>query len=245
MEITYSGGARTVWLTSPSEIEAHLVFLAVEVGSVSLTLGQQVCQGRVLAPSIARLVPFEPDPIYGDILACPSSQMPVRLDYQAWDDSYSFHTRVVGVDAAGRWLLFPPRAVERADRRIVHRHMVLGDPSFRVFLEGPWLARELQPFAVYDISTDGVAFLYDPEWTPLASGDLLSGRLRIADRLDLPVLLRVAHTRRVPEAGSGWVAGARYLDLNLENRLELTRTVTAWEMRNRSPAPSPTAPGGA
>ena len=234
MEVTYAGGGnRTVWLTSPEEIEPHLVFLAVEVGVVSVSLEDCVVQGRVLVPTVARFIPFAPDPAYEGVLAPPSAQTSVRMDYQAWDDTYTFHTRIVGLNAQGHWLLMPPRSIERGDRRIVHRHRVAGDKAFELHLEGPWQPRGAQPFALYDISTDGIGFLYDPSRHPLDTGEILTGRVSVGDALDMAILLRVAHTRCLKEGAPDWLAGARYLDLGLAHRLELARNVTIWELKRQ------------
>lgn len=233
MEISTTGAERTVWLTSPAEIEPHLVFLAVEVGTVTVVVDQLVVQGRVLCPSIARFVPFAPDSDFDGLLPPPQSQVAVRVDYQAWDESYTFHTRVVGLDAQGHWLLMPPRAIERGDRRIVYRHRVMGDTSFRLRLEGPWQPKGEQPFALFDISTDGMAFLYDPSRNPMENGEILSGHVEVGDTLTLSILLRVAHTRLFKEGAPEWVAGARYLDLGLEDRMNLARAITVWELKRQ------------
>jgi len=237
MEIVYAGGTRRpVWLTTPAEIEPHLVFLAVEVGNVSVTLDNMVIQGTILPPSVARFLPFEPDAIYAGVLAHPEGQAAVKVDYQAWDESYTFHTRVVGMDADGRWLLMPPRAIERGDRRIVYRHRVLGDPAFRLRLEGPWQPRGEQPFTLYDISTDGLGFLFDPVRHPLDNGEVLAGHLELGDTLNLPILLRVANSRPIKENAPERIAGARFLDLGMEHRLDLARNITVWELKRKKEA---------
>ena len=230
MEIIYSGGdGGSLWMVDREEIDAHLVFLSVDVGEVSVTIDKKVIQGVVQTPSQHRLVPFVPDARFRGLVRPPAIRTPVRLDYVGPSDTYTFHSRVMDLDG-DRWLLCPPRAIERSDRRIVFRHLVMGHPDIQLKVEGSWLPRGPRPFPVYDISTDGLAFLFMPGRTPIGVHDIFSSTLVVASHFQAALTLHVAYTRRLQADSPRSVAGVRFLDLPLEERMALARAVSVWEL---------------
>lgn len=244
MKVTYSGPeAESVWVTGREEIDAHLVYLAAEIASINLTRQDKVVYGRVDMPLVVRFVPFEPDSVYEGALPVPPSRVSLRLDYRGGNTSFRFYSRVVGCDDRNRWLLLPPRAIRCTDRRIVHRHRVVGDPAFELRLKGPWQPSGPHVFSLLDLSSDGLAFLFHPRNRPLKRGTILSGTLRLPSGQKVPLLLRVAHLRKHGEQDDDttWVAGVRFLNLSLDDRMRLARGISRWELVRSagSAAPEP------
>ncbi len=217
-------------LLDADQVSAHLVFLAVEVQQVTLDCEARSVQGRVQMPTADGHVPFVPDGQYGGHLERPLTGMPARLDYEVKGTSYSFTSPVAGVDPTGRWLVHPPGSIVCSDRRLVLRHATLGDPGFSLQLDGPWQPGGFRTFPLLDISTDGMGFLFHQHRTPLHEGDLLGGRLIFpACQQALCTVLRVANVRPFRPGSARMAAGARFVDLSLDDRMALARSVRTWE----------------
>jgi hypothetical protein len=138
------------------------------------------------------------------------------------------------VDDEGRWLVQPPSAVSCSDRRLVHRHDVLGDPAFELQLDGPWQPPGFRAFPLVDVSTDGLGFLFDPFLTPIAIHDVITARLLLPTAFRaMRVVLRVANLRPWRPGVSRRVAGTRYVDLPLESRKMLALSLSVWSERSK------------
>ncbi len=215
-------------------IAAHLVFVAAEVASVALTTEGRTLRGTLAMPNHGRLVPFVPHRDYGDGLELPLRGMPASLAYTAHEVSYGFGTTMAGVDETGRWLMQPPETIDATDRRLLHRHPVLGDPAFSLELNGSWQPPGFRPFSALDISADGLGVLFDPHRTPMAPHDLVSARLLLPTAFTfMHLLLRVANVR--PVSRHAWLraAGTRFVDLRMEHRRALALSISAWEQGRR------------
>jgi hypothetical protein len=221
-------------LQDPDRIAAHLVFLAAEVPEVTLETEARRIQGRMDMPNTARLLPFSPHPAYGAGIEGPLRGMPARLEYAAYGVTYAFDSVMAGVDAEGRWLIQPPSAVSCSDRRLVHRHEVLGDPAFELQLDGPWQPPGFRGFPLLDVSTDGLSFLFDPFRTPISIHDIIEARLLLPTMFRaMRLVVRVANLRPWRPGVSRRVAGTRYVDLPLENRKMLALSLSVWSERRK------------
>ncbi len=222
------------WLTDPDRVAAHLVFLATEVTEVSLSTEGRTLQGQAEMPSYQRLVPFCPDPAYGERLEKPLAGMPCTLTYSAHDVSYRFESTMAGVDEQGRWLIHPPARVQPSDRRLVHRYPTLGDPAFELELDGDWQPPGFRIFSLLDISTDGLGVVFDPYRTPMNPNDVVQARLLLPNAFTfMTMLLRVANVRAFRQGSHLRAAGTRFVDLPLERRKSLALSISVWQERRK------------
>ncbi len=229
---TRADGAR--WLQDPDRIAAHTVYLAADIRKVALTTEARTLHGRVDMPTDHELLPFLPDPAYGGHVELPLRGMPARLEYGHNEVSYAFDATMAGVDERGRWLITPPRLVECSDRRLVHRHSALGDPAFELELDGPWQPPGFRTFSLLDISTDGLGFIFHPYRTPLNIGEVLEASLLLPTTfMPMDLVLRVANIRSFRTGSIRRVAGARYVDLLLEDRRTLALSLSVWDERRK------------
>ncbi|MFH1468484.1 MAG: hypothetical protein ABIO70_29105 [Pseudomonadota bacterium] len=221
-------------LQDPDRIAAHIVFMAAEIQEITLETEARRIQGRMDMPNTDRLLPFSPHPAYGSGIEGPLRGMPARLEYAAYGVTYAFDSLMAGVDAEGRWLVQPPHAVSCSDRRLVHRHEVLGDPAFELQLDGPWQPPGFRTFPLLDVSTDGLGFLFDPFRTPIAINEVVEARLLLPTAFRaMRLILRVANLRPWRPGIGRRAAGTRYMDLPLESRKTLALSLSVWSERRK------------
>lgn len=223
-----------VWLSSPSECEAHLVYVAVEGQTATLSTDELHFQGRLGPPNRSGQVPFSLHPAYEGRPVPVKARCRVRLDYQARGVSYSFRTRLVRREPDGRLLLELPNLIGRTDRRLVFRFVTAGDPSFQVSIldAGPSpVGRETQ---LVDLSTDGLAWHAPDPSLAQERGDLACVALTLPAVGPLVGLARVANVRPHPGEGSQRVVGARFLDLDLEQRMNIALSLSIWNQARQN-----------
>ena len=230
MEVSFFPSKR---LVDPTRVASHLVYLASQVVNVALRAGRDTIHGRVGAPDKDHLLPFTPHEAYSGRLGRLARLGQLKMVYEAHGTSYAFRTRVARVDSANRWWLHPPTCVDCTDRRLVHRHQVLGHPAMNLRLHGPWQPPGFRSFPMMDISTDGVGFLFDSIHTPMEEGILLQALIGLPGIPVMRCLLKLSNVRSFRPGSRRLAAGARYLNLSLDKRMELAQSIRVWEQKRR------------
>jgi hypothetical protein len=219
-----------LWLTRPEDVQAHLMYAAAEIASCVVTVGGLQVHGSIAPPASSGGVPFVVDPRLQEIVDVPPSGRAVRVDYEGGTDRYTFYSEMVGTDPLRRWVLAPPRTVQRTDRRIVARHRVMGHDGFAVILEA---GNTIRTFEVMDISNAGLAFLYKSSEISLREGHPVEGHVEIPGLDALPVRLEVRNLRSAPAQKGFRIAGMRFLDLARPERMAIAGALAAWKHQQR------------
>lgn len=226
MEIAYSATAtKSIWLKAKQEQDAHFAFVISEDPKVSLTLESGLVIGQIKAVD-GHTITFVPMTAYQDI-CLPDNSQKLRMDYSIYGITYSCFTFVVFASRSDFKLAYPD-SIERSDRRFVHRHDVEGDSSFSLKLHGPWHPAT-RKFGLLNISTDGIAFYFNGNETPTSKGMIFAAELTIPEQ-KVEMLLRVNNVRFLDGVG---IAGARYMDMNFQRRLNLALGISVWEHRKK------------
>ncbi|MBM4392556.1 MAG: hypothetical protein FJ090_15655, partial [Deltaproteobacteria bacterium] len=182
----------SLWLTRPQDIHVHLACAASERRPVVLS-GAGVAARGAFAERLDPWPLFIPDPKVPTPL--PRIGATVKCDYYARNDAYSFFTRLVSLDPRGSWVLQSPLAVERCDRRVASRHLVMGVSGFCLSL----VDQPGHPFlGLYDISSGGVSVVADPRRHHFEVEDRLNGQVHMPGEIPLAVELEVRHSRDFP-----------------------------------------------
>ena len=212
----------SLWLTRPQDITAHLACAVQERRPVLLT-GPGVSASGSFAVASPEWPLFAPDP--SRPLPLPRLGATVRADYHTRSDAFSFFTRLVSVDASGRWVLQQPLAVERCDRRAVSRHLVLGVSGFCFRLTDV----AGQPLlGLYDISPVGCAFVADPRRHLFAHEQVVCGQIHMPGEVPVSVELEVRHSRDYPRQPHLRVYGTRILTMSKEDERVLSDFLMHW-----------------
>lgn len=212
----------SLWLTKPSDIAMHLECAAGEKRSVKLS-----------GPGVAAMGSFHSGPTEWPLFA-PDPRMPtplprlgatVRAEYQTRADSFSFFSRLVSVDARGRWVLQQPLAVERCDRRAASRHIVVGVSGF-CFRLAEVAGQPL--LGLYDVSTLGCAFVADPRRHAFSVEDHVVGQLHVPGEIPFPVEVEVRHARDYPRQSNLKIYGSRFVTMHPEHERMLGEFLLHW-----------------
>ncbi len=211
-----------LWLTRPSDIHSHLACAAGERRSVTIIGGGGTAEGIFHPPEVSGPT-FQPDNRIKVIP--PRLGASVKAEYCARTDAYSFFTRLITVDARGRWLLQSPMAVERCDRRVGTRHVVAGVSGFCFRLS----THPGQPLlGLYDISDQGMALVADTRRHVFHQDERVVGTLHMPGVLPLELVLEVRHGRNYPRQPNLRVYGTRFADVNPEIQTKLSEFVRNW-----------------
>ncbi len=212
----------SLWLTRPNDIATHLACAAAEKRPVTLTGAGMAAHGQFAAPD--RTGPlFLPDPRAG--LPMPRVGATVKAEYFARSDAFSFYSRLISVDPTGRWVLQSPLAVERCDRRLTTRHVVVGVSGFCVRLT----AVPGQPLlGLYDISDMGAAFVADPRRHTFHQEEQVPSVLNLPGETPIEVTLEVRHARDFPRQQNLRIYGTRFMDIRGDGREVLNEFLAHW-----------------
>ncbi len=219
-----------LWLTSPEDVQSHLMYAAAEIASCVLTVGGLQVHGSIAPPVKDGSVPFVLDAGLQDIVETPPSGRAVRVDYEGGTDRYTFYSEMITTDILHRWVLAPPRAVERNDRRLVARHRVAGKEGFTVILE---TGNTIRSFAIVDVSNAGLAFLYKSSDLTLREGQVIEGHVEIPGLEALAVRFEVRNVRTAPRQKGQKIAGLRFIELARPERMAIAGALAAWKHQQR------------
>ena len=223
-------GHGTQWLVQPEDVVAHLFFAAAEIGEAEVEFGGRISVGTISFPSpdTGTFSYFANDQMETDMV--PEQGTVIRLKYGHDTSQYAFLTQVVEVTSPKRWRLAFPRTIERNERRLIQRHRVHVFGGFRIRLdtgEPGWLSVPL-----FDLSTGGLSFIFNPDTHPVATGKTLSGSLIMPSGSRIPMLIEARHIRQVEEPDGHRLAGCRFLGLGAADHASLARTLAEWRKRH-------------
>ncbi len=219
-----------LWLTRPEDVQAHLMYAAAEIASCVITVGGLQVHGSIAPPADSGGVPFVVDARLQDIVDTPPTGRAVRVDYEGGTDRYTFYSEMIGTDVLHRWVLAPPRTVQRSDRRMVARHRVIGHDGFNVIMES---GSTIRTFEVMDISNAGVAFLYKSKELSLREGHVVGARVEIPGLDAMPVKMEVRNIRSAPSQRGYKIAGVRFVELARPERMAIAGALAAWTHHQR------------
>ncbi len=219
-----------LWLTRPEDVQAHLMYAAAEIATCVVTVGGLQVHGSIAPPAQGGGVPFVVDHRLQDIVDVPPSGRAVRVDYEGGTDRYTFYSEMVGTDQLRRWVLAPPRTVQRTDRRMVARHRVMGHDGFALIMEA---GSTIRTFEVVDISNAGLAFLYKASDVNLREGQAVRGHVEIPGLDAMPVRLEVRNVRSAPTQKGFRIAGMRFVELARPERMAIAGALAAWKHQQR------------
>lgn len=219
-----------LWLTNPEDVQAHLMYAAAEIASCVVTVGGLQVHGSMAPPVQGGGVPFVVDARLQGIVELPPSGRAVRVDYEGGTDRYTFYSEMIGTDMLRRWVLAPPRTVQRTDRRMVARHRVKGHDGFTIVLEA---GNTIRTFEVVDISNAGLAFLYKANEANLREGSTIEGHIEIPGLDALAVHLEIRNLRSAPNQKGYRIAGVRFVDLARPERMAVAGALAAWKHQQR------------
>lgn len=210
------------WLTRPGDIAVHLACASADKRPVTLTAFGVTAQGFFPPPDPAGPV-FAPDSRV--LLPNPGPGAAVKVAYFARADAFSFLTQLLCIDLAGRWRLRPPLAVERCDRRIRERVPVVGVAGFCFQLMDVVGEPNV---ALYDLSDEGIALVFDPRRFCFRVEEYISGNLHFPGSAALDVTLQVRNIRDFPRQPHLSLVGTRFVGLTPEDGARLRGVMSEW-----------------
>lgn len=212
----------SLWLTRPNDIAVHLACAAAEKRPVTLTGAGLAAHGLFASPERGGPL-FLPDG--KGVTALPRLGATVKAEYYARSDAFSFFSRLVSVDRDGRWVLQSPLAVERCDRRVTTRHVVVGVSGFCLRLTGV----PAQPLlGLYDVSELGAAFVADPRRHTFHFEERVPGVLHLPGETPLDVELEVRHARDFPRQANLRIYGTRFISIRDPGTEVLREFLSHW-----------------
>ncbi len=210
------------------ELDAHLAYLAEGIRMAIMRVEGRCMPGRVELSAANGELFFHPQTAWPHELPAGAG---VLLEYEGHQVDYSFGTVLLASPPDGRFKLALPMRIKRKPARLVHRYMARRQRVFRLRMRGPWTEREsLTSFELTDISTDGLGFIFLPSTTPIEVGQQLGGELDLPGECNLELQLVVRNTRPLFPGAGVRIAGARFLDIVLLDRLILAAALRTWAM---------------
>lgn len=219
-----------LWLTRPTDIQAHLIFAAAEIPSAILTVAGVQVHGRLSPPDTEGHVAFVVDGNLQGLVKTPKSGDTVRVEYEGPDDAYSFFTSMSSTDLLKRWLLATPGTIERTHQRLVSRTKVAGDSSFSLTLDGS----DTAPYTpLQDISNNGLSFTVGTRDLKAKTNQILNGTVTVPSITPMSLSMEIRHVR--PKAGdkSRNVVGVRFSNISLAERTALSKAISAWKLNSK------------
>jgi hypothetical protein len=219
-----------LWLTRPEDIQAHLIYASSEIPSAVLTVANLQVHGRLALPEEdSGQVFFVVDTSLEGLVNPPPPGRALKVEYDGEEDAFSFYSEMVGTDLLKRWVLAPPRTVERTNQRLVARHLVAGNPDFELSAQLPIGRRDL---AIRDISNSGLSFSVGaPDAPPV--GSYIPGNLEVPGLPALGVSMEIRHARPMPGDSNRTLIGAKFSNLAHAERTALARALAAWHHERR------------
>ena len=218
------------WLTREKDVVAHLFFAASEINTVELEIGGQAILGSISFPSVeARCFSFFVSDSMDGAVEAPELGKVVRVRYSRGESVYTYLTAVAEVMDRNRWRLEFPRTIERNEQRIAARHrMGAKGGAFRLRLDLDGTQHNL---AIYDMSTGGLGFIFDPKATPIIEGRALAANVCMPDGSTIPILIEIANVRPMGGGRKECIAGSQFIGLASSDHALLARALSDWGRR--------------
>ncbi len=214
-----------LWLTRPTEIQAHLIYAAAEIPSAIITVGGVQIHGRLSPPDSEGLVAFVVDGNLQGLVKTPDNGATVRVEYEGTEDAYSFFTSMSSTDLLKRWVLAAPRTIERTHQRLVARHTVAGQTGFSLKLDG---SNNIPFTPLLDISNSGLSFTAGIRDIKLKVGQSLTGTLTVPSITPMSLKMEIRHVRSNSGDKSRNTVGVRFSNMSMAERTALSRALSAW-----------------
>ena len=215
-----------LWLTRPSEIQAHLIYAAAEIPSAILTVAGTQIHGRLSPPDSEGHVAFVVDGNLQGLIKTPDNGATVKVEYEGSEDAYSFFTSMTSTDLLKRWILSAPRTIERKHQRLVARHYVAGQIGFSLSLE---TGGGVPPTPIQDISNSGLSFTLGVRDFKTKIGQTLNGTLTVPGVTPMNLQMEVRHIRSKSGDKSRNIIGVRFTNMSMAERTALSRALSAWK----------------
>jgi len=221
------------WLTREKDVVAHLFFAASEINTVEVELGGQSILGSISFPSVeAQCFSFFVSDSMDGAVDTPPEGTVVRVRYSRGESLYTYLTAVAEVMDRNRWRLEFPRTIERNEQRIAARHRMssqsTGGFRLRLDLDGTQYNQ-----AIYDMSTGGLGFIFDPSSTPITEGRALAANICLPDGSTIPVLIEIANVRPMGGGRKECIAGCSFIGLASSDHAQLARALSDWGRRGK------------
>ena len=144
---------------------------------------------------------------------------------------YSYLTAVAEVMDRNRWRLEFPRTIERNEQRIAARHRMGSSPTggFRLRLD---IDGSQYNQAIFDMSTGGLGFIFDPSAIPITEGRALAANICLPDNSTIPVLIEIANVRPMGGGRKECIAGSSFIGLASSDHAILARALSDWGRRS-------------
>lgn len=211
------------------QIVAHMCFVAAEIPRLVCQVGGINVIGRIEPPDFDRMAiafapaaPLEPE-------ATPAPGANLKLLYAHGEDKFAFQTALTHVDASGRFWMGMPTVVHRQRQRLAARHRVVGKWTLR--------ARNIsrkageQVLDIHDVSTGGLAVVFDPNRHDLAQGTIFSAVLNMPDGGRIALRAEVRNVRPHPKERKKLLAGCVFKGFGFANHQTLAQALKDQEAR--------------
>jgi hypothetical protein len=221
------------WLTREKDVVAHLFFAASEINTVEIELGGQAVLGSISFPSVeAQCFSFFVSDSMDGAVDAPKQGTVVRVRYSRGESVYTYLTAIAEVMDRNRWRLEFPRTIERNEQRIAARHRMgaqqaVGGFRLRLDLDGNQYSQ-----AIYDMSTGGLGFIFDPGSTPVTEGRALAANICMPEGSTIPVLIEIANVRPMGGGRKECIAGCQFIGLASSDHALLARALSDWGRRS-------------
>ncbi len=206
-------------LRGPSDIDAHLMFAALEGVAAVLHADGYRIPGR-----------FDFADGFGEIAfidqrtSAPATGLPcgnVRVEYfLGRHDLHQFETAVLGRTAQDRVRLARPRSIQRSQRRFVPRFRIVGREAYSFVFTQP---ENIRPAEVLDLSNQGARLVVDARQGLDRGGFVASGWLSLPEETGIPVTIEFRHV--APHDVGRLVVGVRFLEIRTVDQVRLTRHI--------------------
>ena len=215
-----------LWLTRPTEIQAHLIYAAAEIPSAILTVAGIQIHGRLSTPDSEGHVAFAVDGSLQGLVKTPDNGATVRVDYEGTEDAYSFFTSMASTDLLKRWILSAPRTIERTHQRLVARHTIAGHIGFSLRLDQ---GSDTPYTPLQDISNSGLSFTVGARDLKTKVNQVVVGTLTVPSITPMILRMEIRHIRAKSGDKSRNVIGVRFANMSMAERTALSRALSAWK----------------
>lgn len=204
-------------LANPTEIDAHLMYAALDSVAVLLRWKGQRVQGRFdLADGFGELAFI--DQRSGDGPSPPlSGQVAVEYYFGA-SAIFRFETRVIAASSEHRYRLARPLRIARSERRSVPRFRLMGRVDYTFAFEG---AHGPVMGELADLSNQGARLLVARSAGLDRGGQRIDGWLGFGAQAKVPVTVEVRHV--APYDVGRVSVGVRFVEIRALDRARLTR----------------------
>jgi c-di-GMP-binding flagellar brake protein YcgR len=204
-------------------VVAHLFWVVSAIEVVTMHIAGRAISGRMLSPDPdARAAVFEPGPGQDLPERALRKGKFMRARYASLEDEFAFKTQILEVGPA-RWLLSIPRDVTRNDRRILVRKNVVASRRYTIGIhrQGGTARRLL----IYDLSTAGLCFVFDPKLDRFEEGSVYRGGIHIPGQDEIVVRFQIISVRPMGQELSQRLAGCRFQGLGFSGCAKISRAL--------------------